>query len=117
MQLRTACLGLMLALSSVGAFAGGGHDHGSGGHAHVAITSDQAITKATEKVRQLSNAGKIDASWSTVSAAGAEQKTYTKGPEWVVTFKNDKVSDAAKQTLYVYFSLDGHYLAANYTGN
>lgn len=117
MQVRTAFLGLMLALSPVGVFAGAGHDHGSGGHAHAALTSDQAITKATEKVRQLASAGKIDASWATVAAAGAEQKAYSKGPEWVVTFKNDKVSDTAKQTLYVFFSLDGHYLAANYTGN
>lgn len=117
MKIRSALVALTFALCSVGAVAGGGHDHGAGGHAHAAITSDQAMTKAAEKIHALAKAGKIDASWMDVQPAGAEQKTYAKGPEWVVTFKNDKVSDASKQTLYVFFSADGHYLATNYTGN
>ena len=98
--------------------AGGGHEHGSdGGHSHGPISSDQVINRALKKVKHMTNAGKIDSTWSVVKTARAEQKTYSKGPEWVVTFKNDKINDAAKQTLYLFFSLDGHYIAANYTGN
>ncbi len=105
-------------LFGVPVMAGSGHDHdANGGHAHGPISSDTAVNKASKKLNQLAEAGKIDASWSGVKSASVEQKTYSKGPEWVVTYKNDKVSDAAKQTIYLFFSLDGHYIAANYTGN
>ena len=67
-------------------------------------------------VNRLAKTGKIDASWSGIQADGAEQKTYAKNTEWVVTFKNAKLKDSAKQRLYLFFSLDGHYIAANYTG-
>lgn len=113
-HVKTAILCFALALAPVSAFAGAGHDHG---HSHETITSDQAVEKATAKVQQMASSGKIDASWSGAVAAGVEQKSFAKGPEWVVTFKNEKVTDPAKQTLYMFFSLDGHYLAANYTGN
>lgn len=98
--------------------AGSGHEHDSdGGHAHGPVSSDKAVERAMKKVKQLAADGKIDASWSGLPAASVEQKVYSKQAEWVIVFKNDKVSDAVKQTLYLFFSLDGHYIAANYTGN
>jgi hypothetical protein len=98
--------------------AGSGHEHDSdGGHSHGPISSDSVINRASKKVNKMAAAGKIDAGWSGVKAASVEQKTYSKGPEWVIMFKNGKINDAAKQTLYLFFSLDGHYIAANYTGN
>ncbi|VAW88082.1 hypothetical protein MNBD_GAMMA17-1542 [hydrothermal vent metagenome] len=81
-------------LFGIPAMAGSGHEHDKdGGHSHVhkTINSEEAAT--------------------------IEQKSYKNGPEWVTTFKNDKISDVTKQTLYLFFSLDGHYIAANYTGN
>lgn len=105
------CIGLL----SAPAIAGPGHEHGHG-HSHGAVSEDVASDKATKKVEQLASAGKIDASWAGVKPASIEQKTYANGPEWVVTFKNDKVSDTSKQTLYLFYSLNGHYIAANYTG-
>jgi len=113
MKNLAATLLLSFVLFATPAMAGSGHDHGQ---SRTPISSDEVISKATKKVQQLAEAGKIDGSWSKISAAGAEQKEYAKGPEWVVTFKNDKVSDSSKQTLYTFFSLDGSYLAANYTG-
>ena len=98
--------------------AGAGHEHDSdGGHSHGPISSDSAINKASKKVKQMAEAGKIDASWSGISAASIDQKDYSKSPEWVITFINDKINDVAKKTLYLFFSLDGHFIAANYTGN
>ena len=98
--------------------AGGGHEHDSdGGHSRGPISSDQVINSALKKMNHMSNTGKIDSTWSAIKTARAEQKTFSKGPEWVVTFKNGKVSDTEKQNLYLFFSLDGHYIAANYTGN
>ena len=105
---------LLLSMMFAGSvFAGPGHDHG---HSHGPISSEAAANSAIKRVGALVDAGKIDASWSAIKPASVEQKTYAKGPEWVVTFKNDKISDKSRQTLYLFFSLDGHYLASNYTG-
>ena len=98
--------------------AGPGHEHGpGGGHSHGPISAEAASKKAKKRIKQFISAGKIDASWANVKVASAKQKTYSKGPEWVVTFKNEKITDAKKQTLYFFYTLDGHYIAANFTGN
>lgn len=91
------------------AFAGSGHSHGP-------ITKDQASAVAVKKRDQLVQAGKLDKSWSGVAVSGVEKKTYGKGPEWVVTFQNSAATDPAKRTLYMFYALDGHYLASNFTG-
>ena len=96
--------------------AGPGHGHEEG-HDHGPISSDQAGAKAIKKVSQLVKKGKIDASWQGVNPSSIEKKTFSKEPEWVIVFKNDKVNDPSKQTLYLFYTLDGHYLAANYSGN
>jgi len=101
-------------LSALPAQAGPGHTHS---HEHEEITQQGAIEKATAKIRQLVKKGKIPQSWASIDAVSAEKKKFKKGSEWVVKFNNDKIEDKSKQTLYVFFSLDGHYLAANYTGN
>ncbi len=118
MKILTTTLLLSALLFGAPVMAGSGHSHDAdGGHSLAPISSDEAVTKASKKVKQLSDTGKIDATWSGVTAASVEQKSYSKGPEWVITYKNNKVSDQTKQTLYLFFSLDGHYIAANYTGN
>ena len=117
-DLVTTLLFLLPLLFCAPIMAGAGHEHDSdGGHSHGPISSDSAINKALKKVKQMADAGKIDASWSGINAASIDQKVYSKGPEWVITFKNSKIDDAAKQTLYLFLSLDGHFIAANYTGN
>lgn len=95
------------------------HDHGSGGHSHShgPVSSEVAIKKATDKVRAIAQSGKIDKSWADVKATGAMQKTFGHETEWVVTFKNEKISDTSKKTLYLFYTLDGMYIAANFTGN
>lgn len=96
--------------------AGAGHDHGGGGHSHGPVSSEVVVKKATEKVKSLAESGKLDKSWAEVKASGATQKTFSHDPEWVVTFKNEKENDATKQTLYMFYTLDGSYIATNFTG-
>jgi hypothetical protein len=98
------------------AIAGSGHDHGKGGHSHGPISSEGVIKKASKHVKSLADNGKIDKSWAGIKAEGATQKTYSNETEWVVTFKNNNVSEPEKQTLYVFFTLDGSYIASNFTG-
>jgi len=94
------------------AFAGSGHDH-----AHDPISKEEAGKKAAKNLESLVKKGKIDKSWSGKPVNSIEKKTFSKGPEWVVTFKNEGLADESKHMLYMFYSLDGHYLASNYTGN
>lgn len=115
--LITSVLTLMLTMN---AHAGSGHSHDKNGghsqHAHKFIDSKQAISKATAKVKYLANKGTIDKSWLSVKQVSASKKMFNKKLEWVVMFENTKMKDKSKQKLYLFYSLDGHYIAANYSG-
>lgn len=87
------------------------------GHSHATISGTEAQIKAIQKVKQLIDSGKIDKTWATIKSSSITRKDYGHGLEWVITFKNDKVSDTLKQTLYLFYSQDGHYLAANFDGS
>ena len=103
----TALLGLTMI--SAAAFAGPGHSH-------EPVSKEVAAGMAAEKRGQLVKSGKLDKIWSGVAVSGIELKTFAKGPEWVITFRNNAVADPAKRTLYLFYSLDGHYLASNFLG-
>ena len=102
-----------LSLLTLPAFAGPGHDHS---HSHKAITAEGVEQKATKQVADLISKGKVDKSWSAIKPAKSYQKTFEKGQEWVVEFANSAASDKTKQGLYLFYTLDGHYVAANFTG-
>ena len=103
---------LVLTLPS---YAGSGHSHDQG-HSHGPVSVEKVKAKALKKVKYLATKGKIDASWESVTASKAEKKMFGKNEEWVVSFSNSKIKDKTKNNLYIFFSLDGHYIAANYTG-
>lgn len=113
MRLHKIFLGLMFSLFSAAALAGAGHDHG---HSHDPVTQAQAEKAAVKNISRLIDKGKIDASWSSVKVAKSEKKKFGKKLEWVVTFENKQITDPKKQILYIFLSLEGGYLAANYTG-
>ena len=97
-------------------FAESSHSH-DGGHSHGPVSGEDAGKMAEIRVNKLAKAGKIPESWTGIKANSVVQKEYSKGPEWVVTLKNNNVTDVKKQTLYMFFTLDGVYIAANYSGN
>lgn len=107
---------------SMSVHAGSGHSHDKDGghsqhgHAHGPISATTAKAKATKTMQSLAKRGVIDKSWTTSTAHQAEKKKFAKAEEWVVSFKNNKVKEKSKQTLYIFYSLNGHYIAANYTG-
>ena len=57
-----------------------------------------------------------DSSWKTANVAKTEKKKFGDAMEWVVSFKNDKISDSSKQILYVFVTLGGEVVGANHTG-
>ena len=60
--------------------------------------------------------GKLDAAWSALTPEKIEAVEGKKGQEWKVTFKNASAQDKTKATLYMFFTLPGNFIAANFTG-
>lgn len=91
---------------------------GSSCHFHGNKTASEAVVTqcADQRKASLVKAGKLDASWQAVKLDKAELVEGQKGKEWKVTFKNPAVTDAVKQTLYIFFSQPGNFIAANHTG-
>lgn len=71
---------------------------------------------ATQRRDALVKTGKLDASWQAIEPAQPAQVDGKNAKEWKVVFQNPAITDASKKTLYMFFSLPGNFIAANYTG-
>ncbi|ATX80159.1 hypothetical protein Ga0123461_1746 [Mariprofundus aestuarium] len=117
MNIKTFIFALSLILSPLTALAGGGHDHGHGhSHGPALISQSQAESVAAGRVMMLVEQEKVDKSWGAATIASAEKKMNGDQAEWLITFKNSHSSDSAKDTLYIFLSSTGDYIAANFTG-
>lgn len=110
-QLLTITLSLFTAAS---AFAGGNHFHPK---QMVKCEADKCtetqIKEALPKaITYLADWKKIDSAWAKAKIESIGQKEFKKGPEWVVTLKNE-----ANEVRYVFFTLDGYVAGSNTTGN
>ena len=102
------------ALTGTHAFAAGaGSCHF---HRNAPIKEAVIVGCATERKDALAGSGKIDAAWKAVKLDKAETVEGQKMKEWKLSFKNPAEKDAAKQTLYMFYSLTGNFIAANFTG-
>jgi hypothetical protein len=59
-------------------------------------TKQQAVQAAIRVVSTLAERGCIDKSWTSTQVDRSERKTFGGEPEWVVSYKNDAVSDLEK---------------------
>lgn len=117
MKIKALTLSLILGFFTSGALAGGSHDHGHGhSHSNTPVNQETAKTNATKIVAALAMRKKVDASWSSSTVSSVEKKVFKGNPEWVIVFDNDKVADPTKKKLYVFLTLGGDYIAANYSG-
>ena len=115
MKLNTLLLGLIFSLFSMLAVAGSGHSHGHG-HSHEPVNQSTANAKAAKIVKNFIKQNTIDKSWASASLSSSEKKLFNGKQEWVVTFDNNKMADTKKRKLYIFLTLSGNYIAANYTG-
>lgn len=93
-------------------------DKGSSCHFHGSKPATEAVVSdcAQQRKAALIKAGKLEATWQAAPQDKAELVDGKKGKEWKVSFKNPAAADAAKQTLYIFFSQPGNFIAANHTG-
>lgn len=101
-------------LVAVPAFA----DKGSSCHFHgsKAASETTVVGCASQRKEALIKAGKLDKSWETARQDKVEQVAAKKGKEWKVTFRNPAATDKSKETLYMFFTVPGNFIAANFTG-
>lgn len=116
MKIKTLFLLLTLGLFSVTVTAGGNHEHGHS-HSNTPVNQTAAESKAAKIVAGFIADKKLAESWSSVKVNSAEKISFKGNNEWQIIFVNKAVADTKKQKLYVFLTLGGDYIAANYTGN
>ena len=108
-------LTLALAItSSQSVFAGAGEDchfHGS-----KPAAKETVLKCADKRVERLIARGKLDAGWKAITPESITTIDGEKGREWKIVIKNPAANDKAKATLYLFFSENGNFIAANHTG-
>ena len=96
---------------AVASEGGSCHFHGSKPAAEATV-----LGCAQQRKEALVKGGKIDASWQSIKHEKVEAVDGKKGKEWKVTFKDPVVKDKSKETLYIFFTAPGNFIAANFTG-
>jgi|TARA_R110002110_G_C13470277_1_gene720493 hypothetical protein len=89
------------------------HAH-EGSHEHV-LDKNAVITKAQEMISTAIEKKKIDPSWGDAKLEEVKTITIKSTDEWFLKFTNPKINPP-KRHLYLFFTLDGKFLAMNYTG-
>ena len=96
---------------AVASEGGSCHFHGSKPAAEATV-----LGCAQQRKEALVKAGKIDASWQAIKHDKVEAVEGKKGKEWKVSFKDPAAKDKARETLYIFFTAPGNFIAANFTG-
>lgn len=93
-------------------------DAGRGCHFHGKKPAAEATVSgcATQRKDALVKAGKLDASWLGLKQDKIESVDGKKGKEWRVSFRNPAATDKTRDTLYMFFTPPGNFIAANFTG-
>lgn len=106
-----ATAGLAFSLPAFASDAADCHFHGS------KVASQETVSGCAVKRQQaLITSGKIDKSWQAIKPAAFEQVDGQRGKEWKVTFKDPAAADKTKETLCMFFTAQGNFIAANFTG-
>lgn len=112
--MKKQTLTLITVLLSAGiSFAGGSHFHLKQIVKCAKSCSEEQIkTAVPAAITYLADQKKIETTWAKAKIESISQKEFKKGPEWVVTLKNE-----ANEIRYVFFGLDGYVTGSNSTGN
>lgn len=88
------------------------HFHGS-----KPATEATILTCAEMHKSRLIEKGTIESSWLAIKHDSVQQVDAKEGKkEWRVVFKDAAAKDKTKETLYLFFSIPGNFLASNYSG-
>jgi hypothetical protein len=85
-------------------------------HGNKAASQETVSSCATKRQAELVQSGKLDKAWLNVKPSNFEQIDGKKGKEWKVTFKDAAAKDKSKENLYMFFTTQGNFIAANFSG-
>ncbi len=85
-------------------------------HGHAPAKESVITGCANGQKNALVASGKLDTSWRAVAVDKAETVEGKKMKEWKLTYKNAAEKDPGKQNLYIFYTLTGNFIAANFTG-
>lgn len=91
-------------------------EHTYPNHSAVLIDIPGAQANAKGIIADLIDKKKLTQDWAEAEITSTDKKIYTGNTEWVVVFFNNQADDKDKQTLYIFLSLAGEYIAVNFTG-
>jgi Family of unknown function (DUF6488) len=103
--------GLLLAVPAFAGEGAGCHFHGN-----KAASQETVSGCAVQHQQALITSGKIDKSWQAIKPGSFEQVDGQRGKEWKVTFKDPAAADKSKENLYMFFTVQGNLIAANFSG-
>jgi hypothetical protein len=81
------------------------------------VSQEIANANASKIIAQLVDDGQLDESWRLIPVTSARKIVFKGNREWEVIFANKKITDPAKQKIYVFLTLSGEHVAVNYSGN
>ena len=105
----------LLALAAAGSVSAA---EGSSCHFHGNTPASEKVVVdcASQRKAALVSSGKLEKSWEAAQVDKTEQVDGKKGKEWKVAFKDPGAKDKSKETLYMFFTMTGNFIAANFTG-
>ena len=90
-------------------------------HFHGTTPAPEATVMSCAQMHKerLIKKGTIEPSWSAIKHDSIKQIEGESGQKaaWQVTFKDSTATDKSKETLYMFFTLSGNFLAVNFTGS
>jgi len=107
-KLKTIFFSLFLMVTANVAMAGAGHSHGP-------ITQEMAVERAERVASALVDRGIIPVTWKNRELQSVSKVRRNGGQAWQARF--DATSEKSKEkSLYLFMSLGGNFMDANYTG-
>jgi Family of unknown function (DUF6488) len=100
-------------LSPSAALAGEGN--GCHFHGYKPAAESVVLECADQRKAALIKSGKIDASWTAIKPEKPELLDKKLSKEWKITYKDPKAKETNKQSLYMFFTPAGNFVAANFT--
>ena len=87
-------------------------------HFHGNTPAKEAVVVgcAKQRIDVLVAKAKLESSWKSVPLDKALVVEGKNKKEWKLTFINPQATDANKKTLYLFYTLSGNFIAANFTG-
>ncbi len=99
---------------TLAAFAG--EDSSCHFHGSKPAAESTVIGCANQRRDALVKSGKLTASWQTIKHDQIGLVDGQKSKEWKVSFKDAAAQDKTKETLYMFFTISGNFIAANHSG-